>query len=722
MRLDEVVLHALEKEPERRYQHAREVKTDVETIASLPTPQTPTPAPVPETETEANQRARKVGLARNAVWGALWTLVFAGEWVWAYTPPGWVLTQALRGVFGSTLVGLAQGLLMVVAFAAPVGVTALGWLAVRDIRRSAGRLCGLGLALMDAVLFPLLGVNAWLVWLISRVANQLGWAPGTGSTGAPGIVLALILDVLLIAWLWHRVKQPLPAPPVPPPPAVTDTRPPQAPWSQILWRTVRRAVLVGLVQLGLLESISQASVHWRESTSELWTMALYSSTLAAMVWAALPLRGWRRSLLLPAGVALVLFVTTGVFNWFYSLHLRPNLGLYQEEDWVAQHPGFQWGWRQGIAAHLWRKPVAPPFGPTAELVLALDRANQGALLDLDARKQVLRTTFDEDDEKTIGWARSEKLDLAVVLENEQSILLALDLSAAWLPHQIPWENVTPQQVADFWLLERRQPKAVMRLPVSTNLTGLFVFRSREGGMGLMQSLGRSDNPPGVKLHYKLLGPSALALQSPREVVAEWLRRVKAGTRDAWDLTTRTNNVGWGPYFTELWEYDRIRPLHQLGNAEQTMVVSNPFRDNAGQTRVFYAVLRKRDGQWLVDRHDRDAPKEVAALMQGFNLSPGMKFDVRAEELVGHWLGPCTEFTLAADGTGAWLVTGPEGPLPTPKPFNWDVAGSTLLMRDAEREQKAEVTWVEDDSFHFRFANGNGRAVWRKRSDEANAQR
>ena len=34
VRLDEVVLHALEKEPERRYQQASEVKTDVETIAT----------------------------------------------------------------------------------------------------------------------------------------------------------------------------------------------------------------------------------------------------------------------------------------------------------------------------------------------------------------------------------------------------------------------------------------------------------------------------------------------------------------------------------------------------------------------------------------------------------------------------------------------------------------------------------------------------------------
>ena len=36
VRLDEVVLHALEKEPERRYQQASEVKTAVETIAAPP--------------------------------------------------------------------------------------------------------------------------------------------------------------------------------------------------------------------------------------------------------------------------------------------------------------------------------------------------------------------------------------------------------------------------------------------------------------------------------------------------------------------------------------------------------------------------------------------------------------------------------------------------------------------------------------------------------------
>lgn len=60
VRLDDVVLHSLEKEPSRRYQQASQVKTDVETIAGTPTPMpgltaTPAPAPpvIPPTRAEA---------------------------------------------------------------------------------------------------------------------------------------------------------------------------------------------------------------------------------------------------------------------------------------------------------------------------------------------------------------------------------------------------------------------------------------------------------------------------------------------------------------------------------------------------------------------------------------------------------------------------------------------------------------------------------------------
>jgi predicted Ser/Thr protein kinase len=46
VRLDEVVLRALEREPRRRYQHASEVKTDLEAIAGRTSP-APAPAPAP---------------------------------------------------------------------------------------------------------------------------------------------------------------------------------------------------------------------------------------------------------------------------------------------------------------------------------------------------------------------------------------------------------------------------------------------------------------------------------------------------------------------------------------------------------------------------------------------------------------------------------------------------------------------------------------------------
>ncbi|MGC9944564.1 MAG: hypothetical protein ABSE48_22300 [Verrucomicrobiota bacterium] len=53
------------------------------------------------------------------------------------------------GAFTSILLGIVS----------PLGMTALGWLAVSQIRRSAGTLYGLALALFDGLFFPLFIVN-----------------------------------------------------------------------------------------------------------------------------------------------------------------------------------------------------------------------------------------------------------------------------------------------------------------------------------------------------------------------------------------------------------------------------------------------------------------------------------------------------------------------------------------------------------------------------------
>jgi hypothetical protein len=59
VRLDEVVLHALEKEPSRRYQHANQVKTDVEAIAGTP------PHPPATTSSPVLARQRRGSLVKS---------------------------------------------------------------------------------------------------------------------------------------------------------------------------------------------------------------------------------------------------------------------------------------------------------------------------------------------------------------------------------------------------------------------------------------------------------------------------------------------------------------------------------------------------------------------------------------------------------------------------------------------------------------------------------
>src|SRR6185369_5747454 len=54
--------------------------------------------------------------------------------------------------------------LLPLGLTAPFGTTILGWIAVGDIRRAKGRISGLPLALFDGLLFPLLGLDVFLVF------------------------------------------------------------------------------------------------------------------------------------------------------------------------------------------------------------------------------------------------------------------------------------------------------------------------------------------------------------------------------------------------------------------------------------------------------------------------------------------------------------------------------------------------------------------------------
>jgi hypothetical protein len=164
-----VVLRALEKEPERRYQQASALRAPFFFIAAL-----------------------LMFMVETVV------IVEPGQ-----SPPGPTWWQWLL-----RLTVLPLGL------TAPFGTTLLGVIALSRIRHAGGRLYGLGLALCDVLLFPLLALNALIIWL-----GQLGGRPVArelakvlGQDGADAIlaifiVLAcVVITGLIVREAWRRAR------------------------------------------------------------------------------------------------------------------------------------------------------------------------------------------------------------------------------------------------------------------------------------------------------------------------------------------------------------------------------------------------------------------------------------------------------------------------------------------------------------------------------------
>jgi len=130
-------------------------------------------------------------------------------------------------------------------------------------------------------------------------------------------------------------------------------------------KVITRLILVGLLQILLFELLCQLSVHWRESTAEMLGMLLIVLVLVGIVWGALPAfnKLSNRPVRIVCRVVLVIVLFVGLYtvDFFYYWHIRPNVGLYREPDWVAQHPGFQSQLRARIEANKWdflNKPEA----------------------------------------------------------------------------------------------------------------------------------------------------------------------------------------------------------------------------------------------------------------------------------------------------------------------------------------------------------------------------
>jgi len=211
VRLDEVVLRTLEKEPELRYQQASEVKTQVETIATSPGSSGRQSAPSPDQSRLTSAAPKPQRFSRTAIVGAVWVGLFlAGLAIMAAL----TIPRALRFP-ALPLVGiLILSPLWLPAVTAPFGVTILGWTAVSQIRHSAGRLYGLGLAVFDGLLFPLLALDAFIVCTLQALTGQV-WKGG--GYLALALLISFVFDWRIACWVWRKVNgQPASAAPATP--------------------------------------------------------------------------------------------------------------------------------------------------------------------------------------------------------------------------------------------------------------------------------------------------------------------------------------------------------------------------------------------------------------------------------------------------------------------------------------------------------------------------
>ena len=486
VRLDEIVLRALEALPERRYQTAGEFRTQVVTMtggASGPQMK-PGTAPVPSR------------FSRTAIAGACWTASVACLLVML-----WVTPVQHPPFPAQTLV---ERLLSMVAtllfYIAPIGVTILGWIAVTQIRRSAGRLRGLWLATFDGLVFPLAGLDALIAnLLISAIdtivvhgAEQVrrGLDPNaanllTNSLQHTSLALGLLIsavtvvlvDFVIIRAVWRAVSRHPGASPE------MSSNKPGASHEPVGYAAFFLAGLSGLIPT-LFYWLKPWVAPWL--TPQAQEFMLWLTLVAALLAIALGFaakRSWQgRNALIIGGINLTIWLL------FY---LAGNLSQ-------ADHP----------PAPAEPSRSALTFGPVVERVVTnMIDLDTGALVDFpmatqpgeqdDARYDWINGPNGKTPNKeSHPWMRAHGVD--AIEANHALITITLDLMPVARLEDRDWAALT---------LEGEKTLRALTLPcMGTGIldgSGTYGFKTHGGNLGILQ-ITDQNLPRGVKVRYRLV--------------------------------------------------------------------------------------------------------------------------------------------------------------------------------------------------------------------------
>ncbi len=240
-------------------------------------------------------------------------------------------------------------------------------------------------------------------------------------------------------------------------------------------------------------------------------------------------------------------------------------------------------------------PLPPPktgplsFGPPIERVVNDDKTGKEWMIDLDTGKLYTPPTeldpeqnSQADTKKLLAWVRQQGIDATGIkaqggeLQFIERVLAVVDKAS--------WESVTQQQVRDA-LAEVVDPsdKAVVG-------DTLYAFRTREGGMGVLQVVGRGEESPSVKIRYKLV-------RTARDVATDFLTAMRDKDDEALKaLATDAVTQGWKealPQFAaELRHHLEVfsKSTDPLTKIEEVVVDGNLAAVKAANVKQGYLVL------------------------------------------------------------------------------------------------------------------------------------
>ncbi len=227
----------------------------------------------------------------------------------------------------------------------------------------------------------------------------------------------------------------------------------------------------------------------------------------------------------------------------------------------------------------------------------------------------------------------------------------------------------------------------------------------------------------IVLFTGLFGATAMADEaksSPRETFVAYFKAMGARQDDiAQALKAPECTDSLYMNIDKLDIVNRLQPFYELSTSNRALVVARPFTILStvlDREEVIYAELLKLDGTWRIQKLDRTSPENASWLMKGFQIHPDVNLDLSPQALVGEWWYPCAStIILKADGTGSDLPVGPGGPLKgqKPEPFKWEVRGSTLHLRFADRARQLIVTSIDHGEVYFKTSGRTHWSSWRR---------